>query len=62
MTLITSPIFEEYRSLVVALMLELWRPQIPHVILELCGEQGSAKSTTHIHCLPSTAAPDSDHF
>ena len=28
-------------------MLESWRPKTPYAILELSGEQGSAKSTTH---------------
>jgi len=28
-------------------MLESWRPATPYIIMELCGEQGSAKSTTH---------------
>jgi len=37
----------EYQTLITAYMLESWRPQTPYVILELCGEQGSAKSTTH---------------
>lgn len=37
----------EYQTLVVTFMLESWRSHTPYVILELCGEQGSAKSTTH---------------
>jgi len=38
---------EYYRSLVIAYILESWRSTTPYAILELCGEQGSAKSTTH---------------
>jgi len=37
----------EYQTLVTTYILESWRPQTPYAILELCGEQGSAKSTTH---------------
>lgn len=37
----------EYRTLVTTFMLESWRPKSPYAILELSGEQGSAKSTTH---------------
>ena len=37
----------EYRTLVITYILGSWRPQTPYAILELCGEQGSAKSTTH---------------
>ena len=37
----------EYQTLVTTFILESWRPETPYVILELSGEQGSAKSTTH---------------
>lgn len=40
-------ILPEYQTLVTTFILESWRSQTPYIILELCGEQGSAKSTTH---------------
>ena len=38
---------EQDRPLVQAFILESWRPDTPYLMLELCGEQGSAKSSTH---------------
>ncbi len=38
---------DESQSLVTTFMIESWRPETPYIILELSGEQGSAKSTTH---------------
>ncbi|TVO75891.1 hypothetical protein [Sedimenticola selenatireducens] len=35
------------RTLVLAFLLESWRPELPFTILEISGEQGSAKSSTH---------------
>lgn len=38
---------EESRLLVLAFILESWRQDTPFIILQITGEQGSAKSTTH---------------
>ena len=38
---------EQDRPLVQAFILESWRSDTPYLVLELCGEQGSAKSCTH---------------
>jgi hypothetical protein len=38
---------EQDRPLAQAFILESWRPDTPYLMLELCGEQGSAKSSTH---------------
>jgi len=38
---------DEYWTMLITYMLECFRPETPYPVLELNGEQGSAKSTTH---------------
>ena len=38
---------KDFRILALAFVLESYRPDTPYALLELCGEQGSAKSSTH---------------
>ena len=38
---------DEHRELVLAFLLESWRPETPFAILAITGEQGSGKSSTH---------------
>ena len=47
----------EFQTLIITFILDSWRPQTPYPVLELCGEQGSAKSTTHA-CIRQLSDPN----